>query len=355
MLNSSFSISQILADELSSLDEASEGDAGVTSTNEEISDSDTLILSDGDAGDSTSIIGKNGYGWNSVPSHPAFSDSQIFFSIQPGPTFAVRDCQSQLGFFHFLIDGSLRQHILSCTNKRLPSGTEPITDEEFQSYIAILLLLGATKNRMVFVSEIWAKDSPNYVESVSLTMSRLRFHCIAKHLTSYDVDSPMSADKLHKMRHCFMAFSGKCLAAFEPYANICIDEELFPFRGNCRFRQYMPNKPSKYGIKYWCACDVKTSYLCNFDVYLGRNGARAVSLGQSVVENLTRPFLHSHRNITCDSYFTSIPLVVNLWNNGLIVIGTLRKNKPEIPRSRNLNPHNFVTKRSQHLSRTFQR
>ncbi|XP_034437661.1 piggyBac transposable element-derived protein 4-like, partial [Hippoglossus hippoglossus] len=47
-------------------------------------------------------------------------------------------------------------------------------------------------------------------------------------------------------------------------------EQLVPFRGQCPFRQYMPSKPAKYGIKSWVACDAKSSYAWKMQVYTGK-------------------------------------------------------------------------------------
>ena len=41
---------------------------------------------------------------------------------------------------------------------------------------------------------------------------------------------------------------------FFPYCEVTIDEQLFPCR--CAFIQYIPQKPSKFGIKFWLLCDV---------------------------------------------------------------------------------------------------
>ncbi|KAJ8883175.1 hypothetical protein PR048_015015 [Dryococelus australis] len=46
---------------------------------------------------------------------------------------------------------------------------------------------------------------------------------------------------------------------------------------------------------------------------------------------LTRNLNNTHRNITCDNWFTSIEAVEWLWKNGLTLTGTLRGNKPQIP------------------------
>lgn len=37
--------------------------------------------------------------------------------------------------------------------------------------------------------------------------------------------------------------------------------------GRCLFRQYMPSKPTRYGIKIWVACDARSSYAWKMQVY----------------------------------------------------------------------------------------
>ena len=38
--------------------------------------------------------------------------------------------------------------------------------------------------------------------------------------------------------------------------NLTIDEQLEPFTGKVSFRQYMPSKPDKYGMKIWWVTDI---------------------------------------------------------------------------------------------------
>ena len=40
-----------------------------------------------------------------------------------------------------------------------------------------------------------------------------------------------------------------------PGESVTIDEQLYPYRGQCRYRQFMPSKPAKYGLKFWLLCD----------------------------------------------------------------------------------------------------
>ena len=39
---------------------------------------------------------------------------------------------------------------------------------------------------------------------------------------------------------------------------------------NCSFRQYIPVKPGKYGLKFWTCCDRQTAYVYNIQLYLGK-------------------------------------------------------------------------------------
>ena len=45
--------------------------------------------------------------------------------------------------------------------------------------------------------------------------------------------------------------------AYVPSPYIKIDEQLLPCKARRRFIQYMPNKPDKFGIKFWMAVDAE--------------------------------------------------------------------------------------------------
>ncbi|XP_037552794.1 piggyBac transposable element-derived protein 4-like, partial [Nematolebias whitei] len=76
---------------------------------------------------------------------------------------------------------------------------------------------------------------------------------------------------------------------FNPGPEVTVDERLLPFRGKCPFRQYMPSKPGKYGIKIWAACDAKTSYAWNLQIYIGKlaAGIPEKNQGKRVILDMT--------------------------------------------------------------------
>ena len=110
-----------------------------------------------------------------------------------------------------------------------------------------------------------------------------------------------------------------------------MDEQLVAFRGRCRFKQYIPSKPGKYGLKVWVACDAKTSYALKMQVYMGKQEGHPaeVNQGSRVVLELTEG-LAGH-TVTCDNFFTSYRLGEELLKRKMGLVGTIRRNKPELP------------------------
>ena len=93
--------------------------------------------------------------------------------------------------------------------------------------------------------------------------------------------------------------------------NISVDEGMVAFRVRLSFRQYMPAKPTKYGIKVWMAADSSNGYVLNFDVYLGKEGTqrRIYGLGYDVVTKLIRPFMKKNHHVYFDNFFSSTTLL----------------------------------------------
>ena len=53
-----------------------------------------------------------------------------------------------------------------------------------------------------------------------------------------------------------------------PYKNLCTDESLMLWKGRLSFKQYIPSKQHRYGIKLFILCDCRTGFVLDFVIYI---------------------------------------------------------------------------------------
>ena len=91
----------------------------------------------------------------------------------------------------------------------------------------------------------------------------------------------------------------------------------------------MPNKPNKFGIKFWLAVDVESKYILNAIPYLGKDESRPCTQRLSdVVMTLMEPFMGKSRNVTTDNFFASF-LVAKELEKKTSLVGTTNKVRRE--------------------------
>ncbi|CAK9824007.1 hypothetical protein ANTRET_LOCUS2245 [Anthophora retusa] len=64
-----------------------------------------------------------------------------------------------------------------------------------------------------------------------------------------DYQERSTNDKIAPIRGFFERWMKILLKLCNPGENVTVDEQTVGFRGRCPFKQYLPNKPKKYGIK----------------------------------------------------------------------------------------------------------
>ena len=139
-------------------------------------------------------------------------------------------------------------------------------------------------------------------------------------------------DKFAPFRELWNLFIDNCKKCYAVNSYVTTDEQLIPFRGRVPFKQYMPNKPDKYGMKLFLLCDCASGCTFNGMPYVGREGnERHVGLAEHVVKTLAEPLFNSGVNITTDNWFTNDTLAEDLLRKHITLPGTMRKNKPAVP------------------------
>ena len=137
-------------------------------------------------------------------------------------------------------------------------------------------------------------------------------------------------------KELFNNFVTACVKNYSPDPNSSINKSLLGFRGRCIFKQYIPNKPSKYGIKIFALIGSQSLYSIKPIVYTEREIHSSqkntnLSVPTKVVLDIVDCISRKNRNITINNYYTFLPLANELQKQGLILVRTITKNKRCIP------------------------
>lgn len=232
------------------------------------------------------------------------------------------------------------EYILSIqTNFQRERDCKILSYEEFLAFFGLLYMSGVLRSSHLNYQDLWATDGTG-IEFFPNTMTCKRFLFILRCLrfdSRTTREARQSLDKLAAIRDFCSLINENFQKCYSLSENVTIDEQLPGFRGKFSGVVYMPSKPTKYGIKHFALVDSATYYLQKFEVYVGRQPDGPFKLPSdtaSLVKRMIEPISGTGRNVTMDNWFTSVPLAKSLLEeHKLTVVGTLRKNKPEIPRS----------------------
>lgn len=319
------------------------GVALVTDSSDADSSSDdraTTATSGSDRTTPTSASSLAGNGWRGIPiGHFNQLRGRIrqrnIFHENPGVKPAIRSViHSPYDAWKCLIDETMLRHI-----HRSTIGYGRTVDPEFDIELADLeSFIGLQYARGVYgnthsISFLWSQKFG--CKLFSDTMSRNKF-CLMKRFIRFDNRQARGErillDKFTHIRDIFQAFAENCRKSFTPGMSVCIDEQLMPLKTRCKFITYMPNKPDKYGIKFWLLVDNTTKYVYNIIPYLGKpEVVAAKALAHDVVISLMGPLLNKGYNVTVDNFFPSMPLIKELNTRHTSLVGTVRPNRKGLP------------------------
>lgn len=215
---------------------------------------------------------------------------------------------------------------------RQGNDTFNLTVQEMCAFLGLCLIRGVIKGRDEPLPSFW---EANYGRPIfRQTMSRNKFQDILRYLRfDNKATRPQrrETDRFAAIRDLWDTVMTNLQRCYYPHENITVDEQLFPCRSRCCFIQYMPQKPAKFGIKFWMACDAETSYILRAEPYVGRQERGELGLGEHVVTMLLEAYHNSGLNVCTDNFFTSLRLAKQLLAHNITLVGTVRANRREIP------------------------
>ena len=139
--------------------------------------------------------------------------------------------------------------------------------EEMEAFFGLLLLAGAYKAQYHSTEELWSENEVHAV--FRATMSRERFCALKGNMRFDDPLRRDPNDPMAPIRDLATRFIDSLREHVTAPEYLCIDEQLLEFHGRVRFRQYIPSKPGKFGIKIFWVTDSAGTYCFNGLIYIG--------------------------------------------------------------------------------------
>jgi hypothetical protein len=144
--------------------------------------------------------------------------------------------------------------------------------------------------------------------------------------------------KLFKIYPIIEHLNSKFQSLYLPNQNITIDESLTLWKGRLSFRQYIPLKAAKFGIKTYELCESSSGYVWSFLVYTGKDMdlttkvvTTAASKTAAIVVKLVEDLLGRGHTVWMDNFYNSPDLARFLKSKQTDCVGTLRDNRKNVP------------------------
>lgn len=277
------------------------------------------------------------------------------FTAPQGPTTPLPANTPLISFFCQIFGDDFFNHLAAATNENAATKAPPTAgvagaevdanvtsdrrwhatnSEEMKAFIAINIIMGI-KDLSVYV-DYWSTDPILHDPFVANIMPRRRYEKLCQFMHCSIAADEDRADKLTKVRPLITLCQRNFNACFAPSKDLSVDEAMVQFDGRLSWKQYLPNKPVKWGIKLWCLCDAATGYCLAFMVYTGAETgdvAPTHDLGYRVVMELMSAYLNQQRHVYADNYFTTVTLAKELLRCGTYLCGTTRSHRREFPKS----------------------
>lgn len=245
-------------------------------------------------------------------------------------------CFTPTDFFIKIVDDVIEdivyQSNLFATQKHT---TLNLKKGELYAFIGINFFMGFHK--LPSWKNYWSLEPVFSVQIVRDTMSRNRFDDILSNLHVNDNSTiPLeNKDRTWKLKPMIEKLNTTFGTVYHGTREVSVDESMILFKGRSTMKQYNPMKPVKRGYKIWCLADQR-GFIMKFSIYQGKNEELeqefgGFGLGERVVLSLTKDVWNSQRVVVFDNYFTSLPLLEKLKNEGTLACGTIRAQRKGMP------------------------
>lgn len=205
-----------------------------------------------------------------------------------------------------------------------------MTKDEAEQLVGIWLHMGIVDMPGTF-SMYWSAECR--YPPVADVMSRNRYRQLMRYFHLNDNTKMLSRtdpnyDKLFKVRPLLNRLLEymKSLPIEEYHS---VDEQIIPFKGRNHLKQYVKNKPHKWGYKVFTRAGA-SGIMYDFRIYQGKGTCNDSELGVSanIVLELCKTLPEGKNfKVFFDNWFSSLPLAVALLERKILCLGTVRKDR----------------------------
>jgi hypothetical protein len=250
---------------------------------------------------------------------------------------------SRLGLLQLFLTPDLMDSWAHLTNAAAGAAWPPIDSYELLAFIGVHIFMGidSLPQRRMY----WQSDTRH--PTVAAVLSRDRFESITRYLrVSPTEDGAAPRNPFSFVRAFIASLNHSFPRHWNPGRHIALDESMVSFRGRSDIKQFVPGKPHPHGYKIWVLAN--ENYMLQFQLYEGK-AAAGPSIHDMVLQ-LTQLYRNNNHVLYIDTLFTSPTLVASLFNVGIRVCGSVKRNRIGMPSAAQLTPAQlFAIPRGAHL------
>lgn len=258
------------------------------------------------------------------------------FTVDTNFPTQIQEFRTPYDYFMYYFTPDFMQEIATESIKysiqKQPDKPENLSVDDFRKFLGILIFMSVY--HYPSVRSYWGKFGFTPIKE-AMTVNRfekirkiLHFNDNEKHLP---IDHPHH-DRLHKLRPVIDHLNNR-FSLIPIDQRLSIDEQMCATKIGHFMKQYMPNKPHKWGFKLFMMCSLH-GYAYRFMIYSGKADSDTLPgepdlgpIAQTVIK-LARIIPRRQNYIVYfDNYYTSIPLMAYLAGEGIHTLGTVQRNR----------------------------
>ena len=216
-------------------------------------------------------------------------------------------------------------------NTKMSKKFFPVTNDKIKAYFSLCIIMSQVKKSKIDL--YWSKRKILETPIFSHIMSRRRFLSITHLLYFVDNEMISKEDRIRKVRSMVDYLNTKFQQLYVPEENV--DESLMgKFKGRLNYVQFIVSERARFGIKFYKLCESNSSYCSQFKIYTGQDEivGSDIPVSQNVVMELADPILGKGYTLFLDNWYSSPKLFKISNENDTNVVGTVRKNRKNMPK-----------------------